>query len=118
MSREILFSITRDSFEWQFMTAGGNGGQKQNKTSSACRCTHKASGAVGMCREERQQHVNRERAWKRCIETKEFKGWLKLETAKRQKSYIDLDKEVERQIQDILVEVKDDDGKWRKEAEL
>ena len=49
MSRELLFSLTKNDFELQFFRAGGKGGQKQNKTSSGCRIIHKESGAVGYC---------------------------------------------------------------------
>lgn len=34
MSRQLLFSVTRDDCDWQTFRAGGKGGQNQNKVSS------------------------------------------------------------------------------------
>ena len=80
--RELLFSITRKDFKVDFYIASGKGGQKRNKTSSACRITHMDSGAVGNCSEHRGQIANKKEAFKRLVESKKFQTWHKLEAAR------------------------------------
>lgn len=74
--KQLLFSVPRSEFKLEFFRSGGKGGQKQNKTSSACRITHVPSGAVGECREERYQGINRKVAFERCCKHPKFKMYI------------------------------------------
>lgn len=80
-------SLTKDDFDWEYFTAGGHGGQKQNKTASAVRCTHRPSGAVGISRDERSQLQNKKLALARCVNTQKFEFWGKMELARVEEAH-------------------------------
>jgi protein subunit release factor B len=73
------FTLTRKDFDVHFYVGSGNGGQKKQKTSSACRIVHRASGAEGKSQDSRKQSENQALAFKRMTETKEFKVWMKIQ---------------------------------------
>lgn len=120
-NKEKLFSVTKKDFREDTFRSGGPGGQHQNKTNSGVRLTHKASGAVGESREHREQPRNRSAAFRKCIETQTFQAWLKkkiaeesLSAIERKKRWADIEKAVEQAMleDNIIVEVKDENGKW------
>ncbi len=90
-----LFSLTKKDFEWDFYRAKGKGGQKKNKTDSACRCRHLPSGALATAEESRSQHTNKRMAFERIMETKEMKNWLKIKIAKMNGDYISIEEQVD-----------------------
>ena len=81
--RHPILSVTKEDCDWQTFRSGGAGGQNVNKVSSAVRCVHRASGAVGRATDTRDQYRNRRLAFRRMAESKTFRDWLKAEIARR-----------------------------------
>lgn len=73
--KELLFSVTLADCRVDTFRSGGKGGQHQNTTDSGVRITHLASGAVGESREERSQHANKRKAFRRMAESEKFRKW-------------------------------------------
>jgi len=112
MARELAFSLTKKDFRFDYFRAGGPGGQNQNKTSSACRVTHIASGISAESREHRTQLENKHAAFKKLGNKPQFRAWIN-------KQLNDLFKEspeevVEKQMKrdNLLIECRDADGSW------
>jgi peptide chain release factor len=62
---EIAKPLAQADVRFEAFRAGGPGGQHQNKTESAVRAVHVASGLAVVAREERSQHRNRALALER-----------------------------------------------------
>lgn len=111
--KEVLFTVTANDCDWQYVRSSGPGGQNVNKRSTKVRCVHRASGAMGESDETRHQIQNKKIAFRKMAETAEFKAWHKLETARRLGTLIDVDDYVNRTMRDTNLKVEGKvDGKW------
>lgn len=111
--RELLFSVGAADCRFDYFRGSGKGGQKRNKTCSAVRVTHIASGAVGRSDDTRSQHRNKHIAFKRMSETQVFKKWRRIETARKMGRLQEAQDAVDMALKprNLLVEGKVE-GKW------
>lgn len=112
MTRELVFSVTAADCTWKYTRGTGAGGQKKNKTNSAVHCGHEPSRAHGYAEDHREQSKNRQLAFKRMCETKEFKEWNQMEFRRRTGIQSVIDDNVKREMRKIRVDIKDEDGRW------
>lgn len=111
--KSLLFSVTANDCRFDYYRGSGAGGQHRNKTDSACRCTHLASGAVGQCEDTRSQSKNKQIAFKRMASTEKFKQWHRMEIAKRTGLLTQINEKVNREMTvNIRAEGKDENGRW------
>lgn len=61
-------TVRKDDLRVEYYRGSGKGGQKKNKTSSACRITHLPTGHVASCEASRFQHKNREQAFRKLVD--------------------------------------------------
>lgn len=113
MARKFLFSVTKKDLIIQTFTAGGKGGQHQNKTETGVRIIHPPSGAVGEARDSKSQHTNKKNAFERLCKSKRFRTWVRLKAAEIE-SGMTLEEKVEEQVnpKNLRIEVRNEKGKW------
>lgn len=104
MKKELLFSLNKNDFNVQYFRGSGKGGQKKQKTSSACRIVHIISGATGISQDSRSQLQNRTLAFQRCINSQKFQTWFKLEKASRLKGYLDFENQIKNIVDEQMQE--------------
>jgi peptide chain release factor len=75
-------ALTAQEVRFEAFRAGGPGGQHQNKTESAVRAIHMASGLSVVAREERSQHRNKALALARIAALIRLQGELEAITAR------------------------------------
>lgn len=103
--KKKVFSITKSDFEIQTFRSGGKGGQNQNKRDTGVRIIHKDSGISSECREERSQHQNKIKAFRKLIESEKFKLYIKRRFWKEIQNEQDIINKVEGMLKDENLKV-------------
>ncbi|MBM4023126.1 MAG: peptide chain release factor 1 [Planctomycetes bacterium] len=79
---DVEVSLGPDDYRKDLFCASGPGGQHVNKTASAVRLTHLATGIVVQCQDEKSQHKNLAKAL-RVLKTRLYEHERQIEHAKR-----------------------------------
>jgi peptide chain release factor 1 len=79
---EVQVEIRPEDLDIETMRSGGPGGQHQNKTESGVRITHKPTGLVVNCRDEKSQHKNKAKAL-RVLRSRLYERQIEKERAQR-----------------------------------
>lgn len=109
--KKLAFSLTIKDFRVDTFTVGGHGGSGKDTSNTGVRVVHPPSGATGICTDHRSQLHNKNTAFKRCCQTKEFQTWAKLKVAE-----LSTGKSVEERVEEAMqpenlkVEVRTDKG--------
>ena len=116
MTKKPIFSITAKDCEWSYYNGTGKGGQHRNKKAVCVRCTHAPSGATGKSEDERHLHQNKRKAFRRMCETTVFQKWAKLESMRILGQLALIEEAVDKAMSEnnIVTEVKDNEGRWVK----
>lgn len=96
--KKLLFGLTKKDFEVQTFCTGGKGGQHRNAKQNGVRVIHLASGARAEHRDGRDQAKNKAEAFRKLVETVEFKTWHRIETMRRLGQL----KEVEKRVDEMM----------------
>lgn len=81
LMRKKLFSVTIKDCKVETFTVGGHGGAGKDTSNTGVRIVHPPSGAVGKSTESRSQGKNKETAFRRMAETREFQTWARIKAA-------------------------------------
>lgn len=112
MSKQLLLRLTKKDFRWTYFNGTGGGGQHRNKHANCVRLFHDPSGASAVAQDQRDKSANERKAFERICKTPEFMKWLKAESMKKSGEAALVEGKVKQQMQESIVEVQDETGKW------
>lgn len=114
--KDLLFSVTKKDFKWNYFSGSGGGGQHKNRHKNCVRLHHPDSGARSVCQDYKEKRQNEKVAFRRIIKTKEFQDWLIVESSRVTGQLEEIEKRVERELDKVKLEIKIDD-RWTQVSE-
>ena len=117
--RQLLFSLTKKDFEFQYYKGSGAGGQNRNKVETGVRIIHKDSGARAEYCRERSREQNKKHAFLNLLKTDKFTKWHRIKCAQAMGNMKTLEEIVEEQLspENIKIEYYDEEEKkWKIEG--
>lgn len=110
--REKIFSLGPNDFEVTWFSGTGAGGQYRNHHCNCCRIKHKETGIIGTGQSNRNQEANKKEAFMSLYNNPSFQLWLKGKINEALYNTESIDDIVDREMKNIKIEVKNDEGKW------
>lgn len=110
--REKIFSLGPSDFEVTWFSGTGAGGQYRNHHCNCCRIKHKETGIIGTGQSNRNQEANKKEAFMSLYNNSSFQLWLKGKINEALYDKESIDDIVDREMKNIKIEVKNDEGKW------
>jgi len=111
--RQPVLSVTKKDLDITFYSGTGAGGQHRNKHQNCVRIKHSDSNVIVTASDSRSKDTNLKMAFTRLIEHKQFKSWMRIETARRlgELEEIEQDAPIHLNEDDLKIEKKVN-GKW------
>jgi len=118
MPKKKLFSVTKKDLVIEYFSGTGAGGMHRNKCQNSCRVKHPPSRAIGVCQEHRSKVQNTKIAFRRMVDSKEFQNWIRIEASRITGETAQIEKKIDKELQNNVKEEVQVDGKWvKKEVE-
>ena len=113
MKKELLFSVTKKDITIEYFSGSGAGGQHRNKHRNCVRMYHKKSGARSVGQSNKERTRNLKEAFTVLTKNSKFKTWINQEIYEKVNK-INIEESVKKAMSpdNLLVEVKDEDGNW------
>ena len=115
--KELLFSVTKNDLEVDWISGTGCGGQYRNKHQNCCRIRHKDSGAIATGQSQRDRVSNLKEAMENLTKSPKFKAWVKVRVGEVTGEKADIEAKVDRAMRHLKFEVKDEAGNWKEVQE-
>ena len=111
-NKELLFSVTKNDLEIDWLSGTGCGGQYRNKHQNCCRIRHKDSGAIATGQSQRDRVSNLREAMNNLVKVPAFQAWVKVKIGEVTGERAEIEAQVEKAMRHLKFEVKDENGKW------